>query len=247
MPNRKAANANHMGEGRIRAGRLAVGFGKSDNLHGEPSEVRCMKLRPGRRGSSHEGASVTADDAALVRRCLQGQPDAMRALIEQFQSDVFGLCLRMLTHRQDAEDVTQETFLRVFRSLKRWDAKRPIRPWILGIAVNRCRTWMGRRMKRPELADYLHETAARDDTDDSSEMVSEIRAAMALLRPGYLSVFVLFHEQGRSYEEIAEALGRPVGTIKTWLHRSRLEVLTHLRSRGMVPAIETAVEQTVPK
>jgi RNA polymerase sigma-70 factor (ECF subfamily) len=182
---------------------------------------------------------VTADDAALVRRCLRGQPDAMRGLIERFQAEVFGLCVRLLTHRQDAEDVTQETFLRVFRSLRRWDSTRPLRPWILGIAVNRCRTWMTRRVRRPELADYLHETAARDDADDSVELVAEIRMALATLRPEYQSVFVMFHEQGRSYEEIAEAHGRPVGTIKTWLHRTRMEVLTQLRRRGMVPADES--------
>ena len=79
---------------------------------------------------------------------------------------------------------------------------------------------------------------ARDDADDSAELVAEIRVALAGLRPEYRSVFVLFHEQGRSYEEIAAAHGRPVGTIKTWLHRTRLEVLTHLRRRGMVPAGE---------
>jgi RNA polymerase sigma factor (sigma-70 family) len=179
---------------------------------------------------------VTADDAALVRRCLKGRADAMRELVERFQAEVFGLCVRLLTHRQDAEDVTQETFLRVFRSLRGWDAARPLRPWILGIAVNRCRTWMSRRVRRPELADYLHETAARDDADDSAELVAEIRTALATLRPEYRSVFVLFHEQGRSYEEIAAAHGRPVGTIKTWLHRTRLEILTQLRRRGMVSA-----------
>jgi DNA-directed RNA polymerase specialized sigma24 family protein len=55
------------------------------------------------------------------------------------------------------------------------------------------------------------------------------------LRPDYRTVFVLFHEQGQAYEEIAEALDRPVGTVKTWLHRARLEVLERLQRRGMVP------------
>lgn len=195
-------------------------------------------------GSSSKGAFVTADDAALVRRCLKGHAEAMRDLIDRFQGEVFGLCLRMLTQRQDAEDVTQETFLRVFRSLRRWDSTRPLRPWILRIAVNRCRTAMSRRVKRPELADYLHETPARDATDDSVEMVAEIRTALGSCRPEYRSVFVLFHEQGRSYEEIAAAHDRPVGTIKTWLHRARLEILTHLRQRGLMPAVETSALPT---
>ena len=195
-----------------------------------------MKLRSPDRGTIRKGNAVTADDAALVARCLKGHPEAMRELIERFQSEVFGLSVRLLSHRQDAEDVTQETFLRDFRSLRRWDETRPLRPWILGIAVNRCRTWMGKRARRPELADYLHETPARDTTDDSVELVGEIRLALAGLRTEYRSVFVMFHEQGRSYEEIAQAHGRPVGTIKTWLHRTRMEVLTYLRQRGMVPA-----------
>ncbi|MDB5308736.1 MAG: polymerase sigma factor [Gemmataceae bacterium] len=174
-------------------------------------------------------------DAALVRRCLAGDPAAARELVEQFQQDVYGLCARLLGHRQDAEDVAQEVFLRVFRSLRRWDAGRPLRPWVLGITVNRCRTALGRRAKGPELADYLHETADHRSGDDSAELTREIRGAVDGLRPDYQTVFVLFHEQGRSYEEIADVVARPVGTVKTWLHRARVEILDRLRSRGLVP------------
>lgn len=177
---------------------------------------------------------MSADDTALVRRCLRGDAEAVRALVDRFQAEVYGLCVRLLNHRHDAEDVTQEVFLRIFRSLRKWDCTRPLRPWIMGIAVNRCRTWLAQRARRPELADYLHETAAAPPADDSAELVSEIQAALRQLRPDYRSVFVLFHEHGHPYEEIAEALGRPVGTIKTWLHRARLEVLDYLRRRGMV-------------
>ena len=173
-------------------------------------------------------------DAAIVRRCLAGDPGATRELVERFQKDVYGLCVRLLGHHQDAEDVTQEVFLRVFRSLGRWDATRPLRPWVLGIAVNRCRTCAGRRSRGPELADYLHESPDRRPSDDSAELTHEIRAAVDGLRDDYRTVFVLFHERGQSYDEIAEVIGRPVGTVKTWLHRARLELLDHLRSRGLV-------------
>ena len=60
------------------------------------------------------------------------------------------------------------------------------------------------------------------------------------MRPEYKTVFVLFHEQGQPYEEMAETLGRPVGTIKTWLHRARLEIIDRLRRRGMIGADNTA-------
>jgi RNA polymerase sigma-70 factor (ECF subfamily) len=180
-----------------------------------------------------------SDDARLVRRCLRNDATAIRAMVERFQGAVYGLCVRLLGHRHDAEDVTQEVFLRIFRSLGRWDAARPLRPWVLGIAVNRCRTWMARRANRPELVDYLQDTAAAPPADDTGELVRELARALADLRPDYRTAFVLFHEQGQSYEAIAAALGRPVGTIKTWLHRARLELLDALRRRGMVePALD---------
>src|SRR5713226_2862203 len=180
-------------------------------------------------------SNVATEEAALVRRCLHGEPDAVRALVERFQTEIFSLCVRLLSHRQDAEDVTQEVFLRIFRSLRRWDSSRPLKPWIIGITVNRCRTWLSQRSRRPELVDYLQDTVSAPETDDAPELLSEIHAALRELRPEYREVFVLFHEQGQPYDIIAEAVGRPVGTIKTWLHRARMEVLERLRHRGMVP------------
>ncbi len=177
---------------------------------------------------------MSADEAVLVRRCLRGDAEAVQTLVDRFQAEVYGLCVRLLRHRHDAEDVSQEVFLRIFRSLRRWDPSRPLKPWIMGITVNRCRTWLTQRSRRPELLDYLQDTAPGPAPDDSAELVREIQAALKDLRPEYRSVFVLFHQQGQPYEEIAAALERPVGTIKTWLHRARLEVLERLRRRGMV-------------
>jgi RNA polymerase sigma-70 factor (ECF subfamily) len=104
----------------------------------------------------------------------------------------------------------------------------------MGIAVNRCRTWMQQRARKPELVDYLQDVVASQPADDSTELLAEIHEALAELRAEYRTVFVLFHEQGQPYETIAETLDRPIGTIKTWLHRARLEILERLRTRGMV-------------
>jgi RNA polymerase sigma-70 factor (ECF subfamily) len=183
-------------------------------------------------------AHVSADDGTLVRRCLRGDAEAVQALLERFQADVFGICFRILHHRQDAEDVSQEVFLRVFRSLKRWDSSRPLRPWVIGIAVNRCKTWLSQRVRRPELVEYLAETVASPDQPEPTELTQEIQTALSGLRLEYRTVFVLFHEQGLPYEDIAVAVDKPVGTVKTWLHRARQEMLEHLKRRGMVPEVE---------
>jgi RNA polymerase sigma-70 factor (ECF subfamily) len=179
-----------------------------------------------------------SEEAALVRRCLRGDAEAIRTVVERFQAEVFALCFRLLSHRHDAEDVCQEVFLRVFRSLRRWDPARPLKPWIMGIAVNRCRTWLAQRSRRPDLVAYLQDTAPSRDADDTGELLREIGAAVRDLRREYREVFVLFHEQGQGYDDIARVLKRPVGTVKTWLHRARLEVLDRLRRRGMVSEVE---------
>ncbi len=180
---------------------------------------------------------MSVEEAGLVRRCLRGDAEAVRSLVDRFQAEVFGVCLRLLSHRHDAEDVTQEVFLRVFRSLRRWDSARPLRPWIMAIAMNRCRTWMAQRARRPEVVDYLQDIVPASPADDSAELLREIHDALQELRPDYRRVFLLFHEQGQPYEDIAVAMNRPVGTIKTWLHRARLEILGRLRRRGMVSEV----------
>jgi RNA polymerase sigma-70 factor (ECF subfamily) len=188
---------------------------------------------------------VSTDEARLVRRCLKGDAEAIEALVDRFQPTVYGLCVRLLTHRHDAEDVAQEVFLRVFRSLRRWDSSRPLKPWIMGITINRCRTWLAQRARRPELADYLQDVVAAPMPDDSAELLAEIHAALRDLRPEFREVFVLYHEQGQSYEDIAQMVGCPLGTVKTWLHRARQEVLERLRQRGMVPT-EAGDHESLP-
>ncbi len=193
-----------------------------------------MKLSPVSRVVFPEGVDV-ATDAELVRRCLRGELDATRALIARFEADVFAVSLKMLRHRQDAEDVAQEVFLRVFRSLKSWDATRPLKPWVLSITVNRCRTALGKRAKLPEPTEFLDAVPARPDTAPASDLTAALRRVIDALRSEYREVFLLFHEQALPYEEIAVAVNRPVGTVKTWLHRARQHVLAELKQLGHVP------------
>ncbi len=177
---------------------------------------------------------MPSDDRKLVRRCLAGDAEAVRALVETFQGPVFGLCFRMVRHREDAEDITQEVLLRAVRSLKSWDGERPLRPWILAIAANRCRTHLGRQARRPLPAEDLSEVPDERRPDHDRDLAAELELALAALRPEYRMVVVMYHEQEMPYEEISDAIGRPVGTVKTWLHRARAEMARQLsRQPGM--------------
>lgn len=174
------------------------------------------------------------DDRALVEALQAGDPQAPRVLIERFQGVVFGLCYRMLGHRQDAEDAAQDTFLRAIRGMAGFDNKRPVRPWLLGIAANRCRTALGHRARRLALAETVVEQVDhRPGIGDPDDLAGELERALARLRPDYRLVFILYHEQGLSYEEISHSAGRPIGTVKTWLHRARSELADHLSRRGV--------------
>jgi RNA polymerase sigma factor (sigma-70 family) len=174
------------------------------------------------------------DDRALVETLRSGDPDGPGVLFDRFHGMVFGLCFRMLKHRQDAEDVVQETFLRALGGIGGFDVDRPLRPWLLGIAANRCRTALGLRGRRPVAAESAEESVDhRPGLVDPDDLAGELERALGRLRPEYRMVFVLFHEQGLPYEEIAQVVCRPVGTVKTWLHRARAQLAEDLSRRGV--------------
>lgn len=177
---------------------------------------------------------VEPEDGQLVSALRAGDPSAPALLLERYQAVVLTLCLRMLSHRHDAEDVVQETFVRACRAIAGFDGHRPLRPWLLGIAANRCRTLLSRRKRRPATVEAaLDAPDPRPGLVDPEDLAGELERALAVLRPEYKLVFSLYHEQGLPYEEIARSVGRPVGTIKTWLHRARGELAAILAARGL--------------
>jgi RNA polymerase sigma-70 factor (ECF subfamily) len=174
------------------------------------------------------------DDLDLVRALKAGERDAARRLVEQYQSVLFSMCVRMLGHHQDAEDVLQDTFVRALRSIQGFDGMRPLRPWLLGIAANRCRTALAKRGKRPLVSELLDSRPDhRAGAPDPDDLRGELERAIATLRPNYRTVFVLYHEQGLPYEEIGQAMGCPIGTVKTWIHRARAQLASALGRRGI--------------
>ena len=190
-------------------------------------------MKVGRGMRSGEGV-VPMDDRALVDALRTGEPQAPRLMIERFQTVVFALCLRMMSHRHDAEDVMQDSFVRALRGISGFDPERPFRPWLLGIAANRCRTALAKRTRRPVLGESVEDRVDhRPGLSDPDDIAGEIERAVGRLRPEYRLVFTLFHEQCLPYEEIAEAVNRPVGTVKTWLHRARAELAEDLSRRGV--------------
>ncbi len=175
---------------------------------------------------------MTGIDRKLVKRCLAGDSDAVRSLVDAYQGVVYGLCYRVVRHRQDAEDITQDVLLRALRSLGRWDSRRPLRPWILAIAANRCRTHLAQHARRPTPRDKMADVADPRGPERDHELAEELNLALDALRPEYRLVVAMFHEQNMPYDEISQAIGHPVGTVKVWLHRARRELARRLGRRA---------------
>lgn len=179
--------------------------------------------------------SATGDLKGLVARCLRGEQTALAELVGRYRQRVVGFCRSLLGQQHDAEDVAQETFLRVCRHLHHWDQQREFEPWLMAIAGNRCRTALAARRRRPvpqPLPDLPAEGQQHERAAD--QLREEVRLAVATLRAEYREAFLLFHERQLSYQEIADRLDVPLGTVKTWVHRARRELLVNLRDRGIV-------------
>jgi len=175
-------------------------------------------------------------DVALVQRCLAGDERAREQLVARVRPVVLSVCRRMLGTTPDAEDTAQEVFLRVFKHLRSWDQSRPLHSWVASIAVNRCRTTLARNARWGPVLEPTTDIAApaqeRQDAEPSEALTAALRDALATLRPEYRLVVLWFHLEGVPYEVIAQRLGRPVGTVKTWLHRARAELARYLMAMG---------------
>ena len=182
-------------------------------------------------------------DVELVNRCLSNEESSIVEFVERFQGIVYGLCYRMMGHREDAEDAAQDSFVRAISHLNQWDQSRPIRPWLLTIAANRCRTALAKRTKSPEVTGLEVETTSSDQSTVSRELSEELELALEKLKPHLRTCFVLFYQEEMSCVEIGNIMDCPEGTVKTWLHRARKKLTEELKRRNLAPDQVTRKEK----
>jgi len=175
------------------------------------------------------------DERALVARTLTGDDDAFAALVRIHQATVYNIAYRLVGQRETAQDLAQETFLRAFKALGTFELNRPFGPWLYRIATNLSINWVKRARLPTVSLDVPHPAAGNDaeplaipDTSTEpaarfvrAEMQTQLRQAILSLPPDYRVVIELRHFQEMSYEEMAEALNAPIGTVKTRLFRAR--------------------------
>lgn len=189
-------------------------------------------------------------DADVVRLAQQGREHAFRELIRRYERPVFSLVFRMIRDRETAEDLAQDTFIKVLNHVDRYRPEFKFSSWLFKIANNVAIDHLRKRHLEtvsmdgsPHAVTVAEAEATSFDVDgrgesaldelESRELGAAIEVAIAGLRPEYRSCIMLRHVEGRSYEEIASLLDLPLGTVKTYIHRARKELrdaLEHLRT-----------------
>lgn len=182
---------------------------------------------------------LIAEEGALVLRVLRGERDLFRAFVERYERRVYAVALRILGDRHDAEDASQETFVRAFKSLAGFDARRPFAGWLLAIAANVARRHLQRRRRALPIVEVEAAAAGAGALGyESEESAAALRGAVAecleRLSDQKRRALVLLHRDRRSYAEIAAIMGVPIGTVKTAIHRARVDLREMLRARELM-------------
>ncbi len=187
-------------------------------------------------------------DAQLVASTLAGSERAFHDLVRRFERPVYTLVLRMVREPLLAEDLAQEVFVKAYRALASYDSGRKFASWLFKIAHNTALDHLRRGElptvplaegadDRRDWAEVLVDAGAEDPEAAAGrrDLARALEAAIARLRPEYRAAIVLRFQEGLSYQEIAEELGQPIGTVKTNLHRARKALAGMMTGLGWGP------------
>lgn len=191
----------------------------------------------------------TLTDGDLVAHALAGHGDAYGELLGRYQRPVFTLVLRMVKDRSVAEELAQDAFLKAFEKLSSYDPSRKFSSWMFKIAHNTTIDHLRRRsvstvsLDEPVGGDEDGPVRTVEDTEaltpdadlERLELSRALTSVVGELRPEYREVVLLRYQAGLEYAEIAESAGLPLGTVKTYIHRARKELVALLEQRGIRP------------
>jgi RNA polymerase sigma-70 factor (ECF subfamily) len=235
-------------------GRAALQFDMLQNVSARTlAQLRGLERAVAPMSATAQESDALVEERALVERARGGDQDAFGVLVRRHQRQVYALALRMLRDTEEASEATQEVFLAAWQGLHGFRGDARFATWLYRIAYNYCLRLAAHRRRDAAVQAELSAASAREQTpertlsaasaqDAEREMCDTVRGEIANLPPKYRVVVILRHLQELSYEEIAEVLRVPIGTVKTHLFRARamlkerLENLGRAREEGLARA-----------
>jgi RNA polymerase sigma-70 factor, ECF subfamily len=202
--------------------------------------------------SAAAAVPMTWTDEELVARSKNGDTESFNQLVKRWERPIFALAYRTLGREEDARDVTQETFLRAFRSLAGFKGDAKFSSWLYRIALNLCRDWIRKDRRHPLVAvpegvELEQLAAARgpsetiEDLAARAELSRGVAAAMAHLPAEQRTAIILKEYHSLTFQEIAELMNCPLSTVKTRVYQGLTSLRRHLAAQGKLepPSVET--------
>ncbi|MBU8870854.1 MAG: sigma-70 family RNA polymerase sigma factor [Gemmatimonadales bacterium] len=184
-------------------------------------------------------------DLKTIQRCKRGEEPAFAEILGRYKGAIYNLCYRMTRNGEDARDLAQEVFIKVFSLLDRFDESYAFSSWLFRIATNHCIDHLRRNRLRflsleggvgKDGQEYELQFPGTEPGPDTvlqrKEAMERLEEVIADLPPHYRVIIMLRHDQQLSYDEIAEVLQMPLGTVKARIHRARNLLIQMLKSRS---------------
>lgn len=169
----------------------------------------------------------------LIASALCGNDYAFGQLLKNHERRVFTLIIRMVWHKETAEDLAQESFWKAWKNLKQFNTELAFGPWINRIAINTALDWLRKKKKEflgTEATDIDDLPEEHEPAIEEQVASEEVEAALGKLPSHYRSVITLHYLEGYSYEETAKLMKIPIGTIRTYIHRAKKQMKNFLTS-----------------
>lgn len=164
-------------------------------------------------------------DLELVNQSKNGDTEAFSELVRRHQHVVFNVAYRFMRESSLAEDMAQEAFLKAYRLLKGFRGDCSFSTWMYRVTCSVCLTELNRRKRRNEVEQELqHHVETSEEPAESPDMPEMIRRCVRRLPDRYVQIITLYYLKGVSYEEIAQVMNIPMGTLKTWMFRARKQL-----------------------
>ena len=186
-------------------------------------------------------------EAAIVRKVLDGDANAFETLVLEYEKNVYNIALRMTGNSEDAADMTQEAFIKAYNSLQSFRGDSKFSVWLYRIVSNVCLDFLRSKNRRPTVSLSVEDDDGEDtqldvaDESQSPELLLDrkltresVRRGLDSLPPDYRQILLLREIQGLSYDEISQALGLEVGTVKSRIFRARKRLCTFLIDDGNI-------------
>ena len=194
------------------------------------------------------------EESRIVQKVLKGDVNAFEKLVLEYEKNVYNIALRMTGNSEDASDMTQEAFIKAYNSLQSFRGDSKFSVWIYRIATNVCLDFLRSKSRRPTVSlsveDNEGEEVQLDVADESQspellldrQMTREsVRRGLETLTPEYRQILLLREIQGLSYDEISQALGLEVGTVKSRIFRARKKLCAFLLQDGNIPEFTSSL------